>query len=78
MKTMTCRDLGGPCDHAMTGETADEVINLQDKHLKNAVAAGDTAHVPARQEMRGRWRNPVKGLGWYRATKKTFTELPED
>ena len=33
MKTMTCRQLGGPCDLALTGETADEVIQAQDRHL---------------------------------------------
>ena len=27
MKTMTCRQLGGPCDHPHNGETADDVIN---------------------------------------------------
>ena len=27
MKTMTCRQLGGPCDLAHRGETADDVIN---------------------------------------------------
>ena len=44
MKTMTCRQLGGPCDHALRGETADEVIKAQDQHLKDAVAAGDVTH----------------------------------
>ena len=37
MKTMTCRQLGGPCDLAHHGETADDVINAQDRHLKVAV-----------------------------------------
>ena len=32
MKTMTCRDLGGPCDLEHHGETADDVINAQDRH----------------------------------------------
>ena len=34
MKTMTCRALGGPCDLEHRGETADDVINAQDQHLK--------------------------------------------
>ena len=58
MKTMTCRQFGGPCDVAHTGKTADDVINAQDKHLKEAVKAGDETHVPAREEMKGRWRKP--------------------
>jgi hypothetical protein len=34
MKTMTCRQLGGACDLQLHGNTADENIKLQDKHLK--------------------------------------------
>ena len=37
MKTMTCKELGGPCDFALPGNTADEVIKAQDKHLKEMV-----------------------------------------
>ena len=78
MKTMTCKQLGGPCDLALHGETADDVINAQDQHLKDAVAAGDTAHEPARNDMKGRWKHPIKGMGWYKDTKKAFAALPED
>lgn len=78
MKTMTCADLGGPCALAHTGATADDVINAQDRHLKDAVKAGDAAHGPARQEMKGRWLRPKKALGWYNDVKRRFAELPED
>jgi predicted small metal-binding protein len=77
MKTMTCRQLGGPCDLAHRGDTGDEVIHAQDRHLKEVVAAGDTAHEAALQEMKGRWKNPVGGLGWYRRVKKEFKALPD-
>jgi hypothetical protein len=77
MKTMTCKDLGGPCDLAHTGNDANEVINAQDKHLKDAVAAGDTAHEAALKDMKGRWRRPWKGMGWYRQVKRDFAALPE-
>ena len=77
MKTMTCRQLGGPCDLPLHGETADEVIKAQDKHLKEMVAGGDEAHKEANEAMRGRWKHPVAGLGWYRDIKKTFAALPE-
>lgn len=78
MKTMTCSQLGGPCELAHHGQTADDVIQAQDKHLKDAVAAGDADHQDAADAMKARWRNPVKGLGWYNATKKAFAALPED
>lgn len=76
MKTMTCRQLGGPCDHAHQGESADEVIKLQDRHLRDAVKTGDATHQQAHDDMKGRWKNPIKGMGWYRASKKAFAELP--
>ncbi len=78
MKTMTCQQLGGPCDLPLRGSTADEVIKAQDKHLKEAVAGGDTAHEKAWGEMKGRWKHPIKGMGWYKETKRQFAELPED
>ena len=78
MKTMTCRQLGGPCDLELRAETADDVIKAQDRHLKEAVQGGDAAHEPAHQDMKGRWKHPVASMGWYRDTKKTFAELPED
>lgn len=78
MKTMTCKQLGGPCDHALRGETADEVIKAQDKHLKEAVAGGDDAHRDALQEMKGRWKRPLSGMKWYKNTKREFAALPEE
>ncbi|QYJ03353.1 hypothetical protein KUV85_13580 [Nocardioides panacisoli] len=78
MKTMTCRQLGGPCDLAHRGETADDVIKAQDQHLKDAEKAGDASHQPAREDMKGRWRRPKKSLDWYLGTKRAFAELPED
>jgi predicted small metal-binding protein len=78
MRTMTCRSLGGPCDLEHRGATADEVIKAQDKHLKEAVAAGDVTHEAALSEMRGRWKHPIKGMGWYKDTKREFAALPDD
>ena len=78
MKTMTCKQLGGACDLQLRGSTADEVIKAQDKHLKEAVAAGDATHEKALNDMKGRWKHPVKGMGWYKDTKRQFAELPED
>jgi hypothetical protein len=78
MKTMTCRQLGGPCDEAFAGATADEIIKAQDRHLKEAVKAGDATHEAARADMLGRWRHPKKSMDWYTGVKQTFAELPED
>ena len=78
MKTMTCKQLGGPCDVVLRGEKADDVIKLQDKHLKEMVASGDQAHEPALKAMKGRWKNPFSGMGWYLKTRRAFGALAED
>jgi hypothetical protein len=78
MKTMTCRQLGGPCDLALTGESADDVIKAQDRHLREAVRGGDAGHQDAHEQMKARWRHPVRAMGWYRQTKRTFAALAED
>jgi len=33
VKTMTWRELGGPCEAAHQGETADDIIRMQDRRL---------------------------------------------
>lgn len=78
MKTMTCRQMGGPCDLALQADTADEIIKAQDKHLKETVAGGDQNHEPALQEMKGRWKHPVSGMRWYKKAKADFAALPAD
>jgi hypothetical protein len=78
MKTMTCKQLGGPCDFQLHGDTADAVIKAQDGHLKEVVAAGDEAHKPALKDMKGRWRHPISGMGWYKQAKRDFADLAED
>ena len=78
MKTMTCKQLGGPCDLALHGNSADEVIKAQDKHLNEIVASGDEAHADALKAMKGRWKHPISGMAWYKKAKSDFADLPED
>jgi predicted small metal-binding protein len=78
MRTMTCAQLGGPCDLSLSGDTADEVIKAQDRHLNEAVASGDADHEDALDAMKGRWKHPIRGMGWYRDAKRQFAALPDD
>ena len=76
MKTMTCRDLGGACDLALLGADANEIIQAQDRHLREVVAAGDADHEPALRDMKGRWRRPISGMKWYKKVQRDFAALP--
>ena len=77
MKTMTCQQLGGPCNVEHHGETADDVIKAQDRHLKEIVAGGDESHKAALSDMRARWKHPIKGMKWYKQAKSDFAALSE-
>jgi hypothetical protein len=76
MKTMTCKELGGPCDLAHHGHDANEIIKAQDQHLRDAVAAGSSDHQPALGDMKGRWKRPISGMKWYRQVQRDFAALP--
>lgn len=78
MKTMTCRQLGGPCDFQLRGDSANDVIKAQDRHLKEKVAGGDETHADALRAMQGRWKHPLSGMGWYRQTKRDFAAVADD
>jgi predicted small metal-binding protein len=78
MKTMTCKQLGGPCDFPLRGNTANDVIKAEDRHLKEMVANGDETHESALRAMQARWKKPLSGMGWYRKAKRDFAALPED
>ncbi|MET0146936.1 MAG: hypothetical protein ABW328_19420 [Ilumatobacteraceae bacterium] len=76
MGSMTCSQLGGACEHVHVGADANEIITAQDRHLREAVAAGSTEHEPALRDMKGRWRRPISGLKWYRKVQRDFAALP--
>jgi hypothetical protein len=78
MKTMTCQQLGGVCDRSLDGDTGDDIIKAQDRHLREMVAAGDTTHANALHDMKSRWKNPIAGMGWYRKVKRDFKALPKN
>jgi len=77
MKTMTCEQLGGACNFQLHGNSADEIVKAQDKHLKDVVASGDVAHKTALEEMKGRWKHPISGMRWYKKVKRDWAALPE-
>lgn len=76
MKSMTCRDLGGPCDLEHQADTADLIIKAHDRHLRAAVKSGDATHADARNAMKGRWMRPKKAMDWYNGVKRDFAALP--
>lgn len=54
------------------------MIKAQDRHLREMVQGGDDVHGPALKDMKGRWKHPLREMGWYKQAKRDFAALPED
>ena len=52
MKTLTCRDLGGPCDTEFTANSFEEIGKKSHEHVMDQMAKGDEAHLSAANDMR--------------------------
>lgn len=80
MKTMTCKQLYGPCDEPIHGETADEMMQNSQKHAMEMVAKGDTLHIEAMNAMRKQHENmdPEAVKKWMEKFQNDFAAWPED
>jgi len=75
MKTMTCKQMGGPCDTPIQGETADELMNNGTKHVQEQT---DEGHKKVMQMMEAMRNDPAAGQKWTEDFKQKFAELQED
>ena len=52
MKKLTCKDLGGPCDMELTGDSFQEIGKKSYEHVMEQIKNGDEAHKAAAGKMR--------------------------
>lgn len=52
MKTMICKQLYGPCDALIHGETSEEMMVNSQKHAMEMVAKEDKVHIDAMEAMK--------------------------
>ena len=78
MKTVTCNLLGGSCDHKITGETFEEVVEQSKAHGMEMVAKGDQGHIDAMEKAKEGMKDPVAMRSWIDEKKTEFEALPED
>ena len=52
MKTMTCKQLYGPCDVLIHGLTSEEMMKNSQAHAMEMVAKGDKLHIDAMEAMK--------------------------
>jgi len=78
MKTMTCRQLGGPCDQEFHAETFDEMVKLSQQHGIEMAEKGDEEHIKVMGKMREGMNDPEAMKEWVEKVRKEFEALSED
>ena len=78
MKSMTCRQLGGPCNKKFYGDTFEEVAKSSRKHCMEMLQIGDEDHLYAINEMSLIKDHPEEMKKWLKTKKNEFAELPEE
>lgn len=58
---MTCKQLHGPCDALIHGETADEMMQNSQKHGMEMAQAGDADHIRVMEDM-GKHMNDLEAV----------------
>lgn len=75
---MTCKQLGGACDHEFRGETFVQIAEMSKHHGMEMYQEGDAEHMKAMAAMQGLMNDPTAMQTWMDARKKEFDALPED
>lgn len=75
MKKLTCRDLGGPCDAEITGNSIEEVGKKSHEHVMELINKGDEAHKAAAAKMRDASSEEQKTM--MAEFEKRYNEAPE-
>ncbi len=78
MKTMTCKQMGGPCDTPISGNTAEEMMNNGSSHIKEMAGKGDEEHKKVLMMMEEMQKNPESGKEWNEKFMKDFAALSEE
>lgn len=77
MKTMTCRQLGGACDHEFHANSFDEIAGMSKQHGMEMFHRKDAAHLSAMNEMQELMKKPEAMKDWFENKKREFESLPE-
>jgi hypothetical protein len=80
MKTMTCKQLGGPetCEEPFHAETFEEMANLSKQHGMAMFQKGDEEHIKVMEGMKKQMGDPDAMKNYMESKQKIFDSLPED
>lgn len=75
---MTCKQLGGACEHIFRAETFEEMASMSKKHAQEMFLAGDGPHLLAMHKMQEMMGKPGAMEEWFEERRKEFDALIED
>ena len=78
MKSMTCLQLGGACDHVFTASRFEEIAEMSKAHGMEMFQKGDKEHIKAMTEMQQIMKSPEAMNRWFAERKAEFEALKED
>lgn len=80
MKTMTCKQLGGPCEKEFHANTFEEMAEKSKSHGMEMYQKGDEAHIKAMNQMKENMKSqsPDAMKAWFENKRKEFDALPEN
>jgi hypothetical protein len=78
MKTMTCKELGGPCNQEFHAETFDEMVEKSQQHGIEMAEKGNAEHITVMEKMREGMKDPEAVKAWVERVRGEFDTLPED
>lgn len=74
MKKLTCKDLGGPCDTEITGNSFEEMGKNSHAHVMEQINSDDEAHIAAAAKMKN--ASPEEQKSMMAEFEKRYNEAP--
>ena len=71
MKTMTCKQMGGPCEEKIKGATPDEMI-------KNGMVHMEKAHPKMAADVKAMAKADPQMIEWNKKFKEDWKNTPDD
>ncbi len=78
MKSITCKQMSGPCDEKIQGNTPQEIMEKGGNHVNEMAAKGDEGHIKAKEMMDGAVNDPKALKQWQDDFMATYNAAPEE
>lgn len=72
---MTCKQLGGACDHKFSANTFEEIAEMSKNHGMEMFQRKDSAHLKAMGEMQKLMQDSKAMQKWFESKRKEFEAL---